>query len=48
MRVNCRDSGVTPYAGLVTLVRDPVVGNAAFREQNQGSALWPMRCKRIP
>jgi hypothetical protein len=36
------------YAGLVTLVCGPLVGNAAFREQNQRSALWPTRCKRIP
>ena len=37
-----------PFAGIVMLLRGPIAGNAAAREQNQRSARWPTRCKRFP
>jgi hypothetical protein len=43
-----RELHLPAFAGLVTLVRGPIAENAAFREQNERSALWPTRRKRIP
>ena len=35
-------------AGLVTLLRGPIAGNAAYREQDQRSARWPTLHKARP
>ena len=44
-----RDSSkIVSHAGLVTLLRGPIAGNAASREQDQRSARWPTRYEAMP